>query len=57
MIDVYRPDGICIAASKLSEVSQKVFGKWSYIEEKLKSFLPPASRGAIGEGGEGGGEG
>ena len=36
VIDVYRPDGICIAASKLSEVSQKVFGKWSYIEEKLK---------------------
>ena len=27
------------------------------IEEKLKSFLPPASRGAIGEGSEGGGEG
>lgn len=36
VIDVYRPDGICIAANKLSEVSQKVFGKWSYIEEKLK---------------------
>lgn len=36
VIDIYRPDGICIAANKLSEVSQKVFGKWSYIEEKLK---------------------
>ena len=36
VIDVYRPDGICIAANKLSEVSQKVFGKWNYIEEKLK---------------------
>ena len=36
VIDVYRPDGICIAANKLSEISQKVFGKWSYIEEKLK---------------------
>jgi CRISPR-associated protein Cpf1 len=36
VIDCYRPDGICIAANKLSEVSQKVFGKWSYIEEKLK---------------------
>ena len=35
-IDSYNPDGICVTASKLTDISQKIFGKWSIIEEKLK---------------------
>lgn len=35
-IDTYNPDGICVTANKLTDISQKVFGKWSIIEEKLK---------------------
>lgn len=35
-IDTYNPDGICVTANKLTDISQKVFGKWSVIEEKLK---------------------
>ena len=35
-IDSYNPDGICVVASKLTDISQKIFGKWSIIEEKLK---------------------
>ncbi len=35
-IDTYNPDGICVSANKLTDISQKVFGKWSVIEEKLK---------------------
>ncbi|MBR3078291.1 MAG: type V CRISPR-associated protein Cas12a/Cpf1 [Prevotella sp.] len=35
-IDTYNPDGICVTANKLTDISQKVFGKWSIIEENLK---------------------
>ena len=35
-IDSYNPDGICVTASKLTDISQKIYGKWSIIEEKLK---------------------
>ena len=35
-IDTYNPDGICVTANKLTDISQKVFGKWSVIEERLK---------------------
>jgi CRISPR-associated protein Cpf1 len=35
-IDSYNPDGICVTANKLTDISQKIFGKWSIIEEKLK---------------------
>ena len=35
-IDTYNPDGICVTANKLTDISQKVFGKWNIIEEKLK---------------------
>lgn len=35
-IDSYNPDGICVTASKLTDISQKIFSKWSIIEEKLK---------------------
>ena len=35
-IDTYNPDGICVTANKLTDISQKIFGKWSIIEEKLK---------------------
>ena len=35
-IDTYNPDGICVTANKLTDISQKVFGKWSIIEESLK---------------------
>ena len=35
-IDTYNPDGICVTANKLTDISQKLFGKWSVIEEKLK---------------------
>ena len=35
-IDAYDPNGICITANKLTDISQKLFGKWSVIEEKMK---------------------
>ena len=35
-IDTYNPDGICVTANKLTDISQKIYGKWSIIEEKLK---------------------
>lgn len=35
-IDSYNPDGICVTASKLTDISQKIFGTWSIIEEKMK---------------------
>ena len=35
-IDTYNPEGICVTANKLTDISQKVFGKWSIIEEKMK---------------------
>ena len=35
-IDNYDPCGICVSANKLTDISQKVFGKWSVIEDKLK---------------------
>lgn len=35
-IDAYNPDGICVTANKLTDISQKIYGKWSIIEEKLK---------------------
>ncbi len=35
-IDNYDPHGICVSANKLTDISQKVFGKWSVIEDKLK---------------------
>ena len=35
-LDTYDPNGICITARKLTDISQKVYGKWSVIEEKMK---------------------
>ncbi len=35
-IDTYDPNGICITSNKLTDISQKIYGKWSIIEEKLK---------------------
>ena len=35
-IDTYNPDGICVTANKLTDISQKIYGKWNIIEEKLK---------------------
>lgn len=35
-IDHYNPDGICISANKLTDISQKLYGRWSVIGDLMQ---------------------